>query len=148
MIFEVPQSFSSSIVSTMGEEPKNRRSGVWRRTIAIVLIVIGVIFGIVTIALFRFTEPAFPHQSCGNRFNTEGYFGYPKGTQPETLKSHYTLIPFQMVCEWDRNDGAGVETTYIELGTWVPITAIAGLAGGLTLLLTTTRGAGRVSSEK
>lgn len=125
----------------MRAEPKNRRPGPWRRGAAIALIVVGVLAGALTVALFRFTNPPFPYESCGNRFNTDGYFGSPKGTRDGTLQSHYTLIPFQMVCSWDRNDGNGVETTYIELGTWVPVTSLVGLAGGIALLLTTTRGA-------
>lgn len=116
----------------------NRRSASWLRGAAVALIVIGALAGILTVALFRATDPAFAHHTCENRFNTDGYFGNPKGTWAESLRLHYTLIPFQLVCAWERSDGTGVETTRIELGTWVPVTSLVTLVGGAVLLLTTT----------
>ncbi len=126
----------------------NRRSASWRRGVAIALIVVGALAGVATVALFRATDPAFAHRTCENGFNTDGYFGNPKGTRAESLRLHYTLVPFQLVCAWERSDGTGVETTRIELGTWVPVTSLVMLVGGTALLLTTALRAKEPSSER
>lgn len=85
-----------------------------------------------------------------NRVNTEGYKFPPPGTsmtgEEVDLFAHYTLLPFQLVCHWERADGQGYRTTYIDLGTPLILLAIAGLAiGGSGLLVPTHESRGRVN---
>jgi hypothetical protein len=120
-----------------GVDHANRRSVTWRRGIGALLTVIGFVAAALTVAIYWTTDPAFAHHNCDNRFNTDGELGAPLGYSDRNPAVQYTLIPFQITCEWKQFDGTEVQSTHIELGTAVPVTSLVGFAGGLALLLST-----------
>ena len=108
---------------------------------AVAAIVTGLFSSFYAVVLFYASDRAIAPYTCTQRVNTDNDVGEPRGSvllpsgDPVRPEAHYTLVPFQLVCDWPRADGRGYQRTHIELGTPVVLLAFAGVSSGVLLLI-------------
>ncbi|AMB59373.1 hypothetical protein AWU67_11440 [Microterricola viridarii] len=82
---------------------------------------------------------------CTTRTTTEGTtsplreVAVTPGGDPVRPETHYILLPFQLVCNWQLKDGQRIRTTYIELGTPNVLAAMAALGLSVAGFITASR---------
>lgn len=119
------------------------------RRISAALLVVALAAAFLALASYYLAAHDGVHRACMDWVNTEGYMFPPPGTlrggEGYFPSARLTLLPFQLVCDWERADGLGYQTTYIELGTPLVLVAISGLAvGGSGLIVSAQKSRGKI----
>jgi len=99
------------------------------------LVALGAAAALLALFLYWGSEPPFAEKQCQSARNTDDGLGAPQGTESASVVPRYTLFPLHLVCDWERADGTGTETTSVDVGGWTPAISLISLAGGIVLIL-------------